>query len=517
MISGDEKEHIRRSIMRAFDTFGHQHYRDLFAGTLGDGGVGAAVIEDRFLQVRALDINSYMRVLDRRTRSRPAMRHRKVLVKAAICSMARGGFEMSELGSRPDDGTRGYTDRHRQRLIHERYGNAFIGLEAGHEPRDDRVKRLSTVFSESRLPRSRDADAARAYLDAAGMAVYTLQRGGVQRRLGLNSILRLAFPQVLSDMLMFREECRAVFESLGERNERIDFLREQIVEGPGLLDLLYSQLSSILDVAWFRTLSEGEQKPLLKPAPEARYGPEDAQRAGAMLAGIYGQGPAFRLLDFGGNAFLQFDRPRAASLVFMQCTSMAEGDMQRGGMWQNVAVTHLISQNFKLALGAMKKALPHFEAAGNAYRVCNALQLIGEFQWRLGFREAAWKSFREMENRSMDMKEDERWKIPANLGMTFGRLGDMRQRRRCLVRALGMIPEEETDTILRVNALINDERPISPEDRLHPDLERELDEATDELYEVLLGRERQADQTRPDAAGRGAVGRGRAQDSGGGA
>ena len=517
MISGDEKEQIRRSIMRAFDTFSHQHYRDLFAGAPKEGGAGAAIVEDRFLQVRAWDVGSYMRVLDRRAKSRPAAKHRKVLVKAAICSMVRGGFEMSELGGGPDDGTRGYTDRHRQRLIHERYGDAFIGLEAGREHRDDRVKRLSTVFSESRLPRSRDADAARAYLDAAGMAMYALRRSGVQRRLGLNSILRLAFPQVLSDMLVFREECRAVFESLGERNERIDFLREQIVEGPGLLDIFYSQLSSILDVTWFRTLPEGEREPLLEPAPEARYGPGDARRAGAMLAGIYGRGTAFHQLDLCGNAFLQFGRPRAAVSVFTECTNMAEGDMQRCIAWQNVAATHRISQNFKLALGAMKKALPHFEAAGDTYRVCNALQLIGEFQWRLGFREAARRSFRETESRSAEMEESERWKIPANLGMTFGRLDDMRQRRRYLVRALGMVPEEETDTILRLNALISDERPISPDDRLHPDLGKDLDEAADKMYGVLLNRKDQACQTRPDAAGLGPGGRGSARGRGGGA
>ena len=499
MISVDEEEQIRHSIMRAFDTFSHQHYRDLFAGTLGDRGTGAAVIEDRFLMVRACDISSYMHVLDRRIKSRPVMRHRKVLAKAAICSMARGSFEMSDISDGPDDDARGYTDRHRQRLIHERYGDAFLGSDAGPEPGDGRIKSLSTVFSESNLPQSHNADRARALLDAAGVTSYVMQRSDAQKRVGLNSTLRLAFPQFLSDMLGFREECRVIFESLGERNERIDFLRGQIVDGSGLLDMFYSQVSSILDVAWFRTLQENERKQLLMPASEVRYGPKDARSAGEILTGIYGSGLAFNILDICGNAFLQFDRPRAAVLVFMQCTSMAEGDMRQGRTWQNVAVTHRITQNFKLALGAMKNALPYFEATGDAYRVCNALQLMGEFQWRLGFQKAAWKSFRAMENRSMDMKEGERWKIQFNLGMTFGRLSDMLQRRRCLVRALKMIPDDETDMVLRVSSMINYEHPISPEDRLHPDLKRELDEATDKLHEVLLNREHRMDQTRPDS------------------
>lgn len=517
MIDEDEKEQIHRLIMRAFDIFSHQHYRNLFAGTLGAGGAGAAFIEDRFLQVRACDINSYMRVLDRRTKSRPTMKHRKMLVNAAIRSMAKGCFGLSDIGDGPDDGARrSYTDRHRQRLIHERYGDAILEPEAVHECGDDRVKRLSTVFSESKLPRSRDADMARAYLDAGSVAAYAL-RGDRQRWIGLNSALRLAFPQFLCDMLEFRKECRAVFESLGERNDRIDFLREHLVDGPGLLDVFYSQFSSILDVAWFRTLPEDGREQLLRPATETKYSPADARKVSAMLSGIYGRDLACHMLNICGNAFLQFDRPRAAVLVFMECTSMAKGDMQRGWAWQNVAATHRISQNFRLGLGAMKKALPHFEATGDAYRICNALQLIGEFRWRLGSREAAWRSFKKMENHSTEMKENERWKIPVILGMTFGRLGEMRQRRRCLVRALAMIPEGEADAFLRVNAMINDERPVSPDDRLHPDLGRMLDKATDELYGVLLGREDQAGKIRPEAAGRGAVDQGCTRDRGSGA
>ena len=515
MISEDEKGKIYRSLMWTFDTFSHQRYRDLFAGASGEGGAGAAAAENRFLVVRAYDISSYMRVLGRRARSRPAMKHRKVLANAAIRSMAKGCFEMSELGAGPDGDTRsGYTDRHYQRLIHERYGDAFLELEADREPDDGRVRRLSTVFAKSRLPRSSDADAARIYLDAAGAV--TLQNGDVQRRLALISILRQAFPQFLSDMLDLREECRAVFENLGERNDRIDFLREQLVEGPGLLDIFYSQLSSILDAVWFRALPEDEQKPLLMPAAEAKYGQEDARKASAMLSGIYGRNMAHDLVNLCGNAFLYFGRPRDAVLVFAECANLAEGDMRRGSAWQNVAAAHRIGKNFKLALGAMKKALPHFKATGDAYRVCNALHLTGEFQWRLGFQKAAWKSFEEMENRGMGMNENKRWNIPFILGITFGRLGDMRQRRRYLMKALGMIPEGETDAVLRVNALINDEHPRSPDDGLHPVLGEILDEAADKIRELSLAGEDQADQTRPGAAGRGSSGRRRARDGEGG-
>ena len=80
-----------------------------------------------------------------------------------------------------------------------------------------------------------------------------------------------------------------------------------------------------------------------------------------------------------------------------------------------------------------------------------------------------------------------------------------------------MIPEWETDTILRLNALINDERPRSPDDRLHPALGAVLDEAVNKIRELSLVRKDHADQTLQGAAGRGPpAGQSRARDGGGG-
>ena len=493
MISEDEKQLIVHSMMRAFNKFAEQHYCKLFAGTEKEDYKGAAIIEDHFLRVRAGDINSYMRVLDRRASNKPVMKHRKVLVEAVIRSVAKGSFELPDLG-RGQDGS-GYTDRQMQRLTRERYGDAFFEPEAGPKPGDGRVKRVSTVFSDNSPPPSLAGDVAHAYINAAGGAIRNLRSDDAQRQMALDSVLRLAFPRFLEDMLAFRDECRAVFESLGESNDRTDYLREQLVDGAGLLNLLYSHLSSILDMAWFRTMPKGERDLLLKPAPEAKYGREDARKAREMLAGIYGRGLAGYLLDICGNAFQQSGKLRAAAFVFVECVSLAEDDMRRGAAWQNLAVIHRINKNFKLALGAMKKALPCLETVGDAYRVCNALQLTGEFQWRLGFRDAAWRSFREVERRGMEMEQSKRWLSRFILGMTFGRLGEMSLRRKYLVAALEMIPEEEPEAILRVNHLIDRERSLSPDDELHPALRTELDAVVSDMYAVLLDKDGSAART----------------------
>ena len=83
-------------------------------------------------------------------------------------------------------------------------------------------------------------------------------------QLFLNSFVRFAFPEFLNDILSLRDECKAVFENLGEHNERIDFLREQLTEVTPLLITFYSNLSAILDLEWFRSRPKNTQKKFLE-------------------------------------------------------------------------------------------------------------------------------------------------------------------------------------------------------------------------------------------------------------
>ena len=475
MVSDYEKQQIIHSIMRSFDKFSQQHYKNLFERyPKKEGSLGMAVIEDNFLKRRAIDINSYIHILNKRAESKPVIKHRKILIESAIRSIIQDSFELSEIGRGQDDRGGSYTDRQVQRLIRERYRDVFFEKTYDNS-NDARTKHVSTVFSENNLPASHAGDMARAYLDAAAIVTRNPSGVNIRKRLYLNSILRLAFPQFLSDMLEFRNDCRAVFENFGKRNDRIDYLREQLVENAGLLVGFYSPISSMLDVTWFRTKTKGEQHTLLRPAQKVKYDKKDAQKAREILTDIYGEGLALYMLDRCGNAFLQYDRPHAATLVFTECANMANDSIYRGMEWQNVAVTYRVRKNFKLALGAMKKALLHFRTVGDAYRICNALQLMGEFQWHLGFKDASWRSFNEATRHSETIDESKRWAIWANIGMSFGRLGEMPLRRKYLVKALEMIPEEQTDTILRISQLIHYEHPITPDTKLPPALSQEID------------------------------------------
>ncbi len=497
MITEDEKQQIADSIVRAFDKHAHRQYRNLFAGIAEKkGGIRETTIEDRFLSLRASSIDSYMRVLEMRARSKPVMKRRPILTRAAILSLAKGDFALSELDRDTDrfrsdgDSRRGYTDRQQRRLLREIHGDMFFDPEPdpAQKQGDRRERRIASVFSDGGPPWDPAGDRAREFLDDAAKILPAVSGAGKMRRVALNSILRLAFPKYLEGVMAFRDECRAVFESLGQSNDRIDFLREQLVESPRLLDGVYSHLTSILDLAWFRTRKNAEKELLLKPAPQAKYGPDDARNARGILVGIYGPDLAHHFLDASGTAFLQYNRPSAAAYVFIECSDMARNDMNRGSAWQNVAVCHRMKNNFKLALRALRKALDCFEATGDTYRVCNALQLIGESQWRLGFRDAAMGSFDEVERRGMEMEAEMRWRSQYILGMSFGRLGEMGLRRAHLVKALKMIPEEDTSEILRVNGLIDYEHPISPDAMLPQGLREELDDAVSSLWKALYER-----------------------------
>ena len=504
MISESEKQKIRHTIMQAFDTFATQQYGVLFEQirkkkSRAATALAGAAVEDDFLDMRAADINSYIAILDGRAKSKPVMKHRQVLVESAIRSIVKGDFELSEIGRvRDGDKNKSYTERQRRRLVHERYGAVFLKSTIDHKRGDKRVGHVSTVFSESSLPPAASKDAAHSYLNAAGAAARSPFNIDKRRRIALHSILRLAFPRFLDDMLKFRDECRAVFESLGERNDRTDYLWGDLVEGAGLLDVFYSHTSSMLDLVWFRTRSEENQRLLLKPAPRVKYKKQDAQRAREALTGIYGQRRACDILNHCGHAFLYFGRPRAAAWTLAEGARIAAGGAERGMMWQNVAAAYRINQSYKLALGAMKKALPHIRAAGDAYRACNALQLTGEFQWRLGHKEAAWKSFNRAAEYGDTMK-DKGWRVPFILGMSFARLGEMRLRRQYMTKALAMVPEDDADAALFVNGMINDKRPLSPDWQLPPDMLQIIDATIQESDAILYGAGQ--DGVRPEKQG----------------
>ena len=479
MISGGKKREIEDSIRLAFDKYFYQHYQDVFSklNFHQDVNVNRIDKEDRFFQKRELDINSYIYMLRKRSKSKIIRKHRAIITRTAIISLAKGSFALSELdhekrsrdgnSPHPDDD---YTDRQKQRLLNERYRDVFF--ETGSSPQessDGRAKSISSVFSENMPPSTPASNFTLEYLETAYDASFAMSD-----QLFLNSFVRFAFPEFLNDILSLRDECKAVFENLGEHNERIDFLREQLTEVTPLLITFYSNLSAILDLEWFRSRPKNTQKKFLESNAKIRYHFNDATIAREILCSNWSPTTIPHILSVCGIAFLHLRRFQSAIHLFKQCLNVAEEDLGRGQMWQNIAVVHRQTRNFKLALGAMRKALPFFKTTGDTFRICTAIQLIGESQWHLGFKDSAMKSFGEIEEYGREIKSDERWRIQYILAMSFGRLGEWTIRKKHLTKALALIPEWNTNAILRLNRLIDYELPIFADAALRPALEREI-------------------------------------------
>lgn len=504
MIAEDEKRQIAESMSRAFNMQTILHYTNILSGAAQDN----LAIEDYFLQVRACNIDSYLRVLARRGKSKPVAKHRPMLVRASILSLADGAFTLSDLGHGnngrgPDGDHRNhYTDRQRQRLLRERYRDMFFEPDL----KTHGIKLISSTFSKNDPPKSPAGEQSRSYLDAVRRYAQTHYGGEARRRMALRSILRSAFPQFLEEVAEFRSECRAVFESIGRRSDRIDFLRAQLVDDPRLLDMFYSHITSILDLVWFRTLSSNEQYLYLTHASQTKYTRQDAEKARRILVDIYGQDSARHTLDIAGVAFMQIGRPSAAVLVYGECLEVSKTDMERGFALQNTASAHRMSRNFKLALTCMKNALKNFESTRDTHRICNAHQLIAESQWFLGFRTAAMNSFTKVERLGAEMPEGERWRSQYLLGMSFGRLGEVRRSRIHFTQALELIPEAETEWIININNLILHKRPVWTDGMLSVSLSQEIDACLKQSDEWMYGT---PEAVRPDEYGK--------RDQGGGA
>jgi tetratricopeptide (TPR) repeat protein len=100
--------------------------------------------------------------------------------------------------------------------------------------------------------------------------------------------------------------------------------------------------------------------------------------------------------------------------------------------------------------GEARKALSYYKKSGKTYYVCLALKLIAEAQYYMGFKESAINSFQSVENLADKLNQD-KWKVLLNIGMSFNRLGETHLRDKYLTKCLPLIPDDETETILRVN------------------------------------------------------------------
>ncbi|GKS67206.1 hypothetical protein YTPLAS73_07530 [Nitrosarchaeum sp.] len=455
MITDNGKKDIVGSIMKAFDKWGSLYYQNLFT-ELNNGNPDAykiAFSEQGFLERRAIDIGAYMYTLGKCNDSKIISKHRPDLIKAAIISIIKGGFTLSELESKNSDQNTKYTRRHKQRFIHDYYKESIFEIDS-EKGNDKRFNVFSSVFSTNNPPKNSVENIAAKY-QKSDYELATSNRT-IMDRLSFNSVLRFAFPEFLDDLLKFKEECKEVFENLGDSNDRISFLRDELAEFTPTLQTFYSHLTSILALSWFHFNSKKAQKSFFELDFKLKYSKSDAEKAKNMiLSNTKDRKYTGFLLSHCANAFISYGKYQEAISLFEQCNDLTENELEKGITWQNIAVAYRSNKNFKLMLQAMKKALTYYKKSKSIYQICMALQLIGESRWQLGLKESAMKSFQEAEDTSKLMNQDETYKILINIGMSFNRLGEKGLRNKYWTRALPLIPEKETERILKLNDMLN--------------------------------------------------------------
>ncbi|MDE2589804.1 MAG: hypothetical protein KGL95_09100, partial [Patescibacteria group bacterium] len=309
-----------------------------------------------------------------------------------------------------------------------------------------------SIFSDVQFPPDSVGIVAMSFLKMQQNAL--ISNYDVLERIFFHSILRFAFPQFLADVVKFKEECKKVFENLGRSNDKIDFIREQLTEFSPTLTTFYSHLTSILAVMWFRQKSEKAQISILDSETKLQYNESDAEHAKNLLVSATNSNDySSFLLSHCANAFVYYKRPQDAILLFEQCRNLSNDGFEKGIQSQNIAVACRSGKNFKLMLREARKALSYYKKSAKTYYVCLALKLIGEAQYHLGFKESAINSFLDAEKLANKLNQD-KWMVLLNIGISFDRLGEKHLRDKYLVRCLPLIPEDQTEKILRVNSML---------------------------------------------------------------
>ena len=99
-----------------------------------------------------------MHVLKKCNENETIVKHRKILTKMIITSLAKGNFTLQKLNNTQtpkldNNSSDEYTRRHKQRIIYEYYKESIF--ESSEQVDDKRIKQFSSVFSHDTLPQAR--------------------------------------------------------------------------------------------------------------------------------------------------------------------------------------------------------------------------------------------------------------------------------------------------------------------------------------------------------------------------
>ncbi len=465
-----ERDKIANSIMTSFDRIS-QRYLERYIGALdraspkwqnelNDFGRQIGLL----LSKRAC-IPGFYRYVLKKTRTTPKLkRQRLTLTKAFLLSMFRPeGFKLEDLIEKPlsveenDD----YTRRHLQRIIHEYVPDAFYEVEPAPIKRqkvDDRVKSIATIFSSQELPKTDTTSPAlqlskadKEYWESNPIAVEMIRH---------NAAISPIMPEYVEDFISFREECNDVIskQNFLLREKYHKYLCAESGQFTLLFEVFYRQVSSIIAQEWFQNQDIEIRKSLIAKGYPFKYNFVDASKARELLLTLLEPEKQVNFL-IGMCAISLQEQGLFLQSITLNNELLKSSNLttlEKGIILENNAIICRHNKRFKLMIGYMKKALVEYEKSGNEYMVAVGLKNIGEAEWQMGFKEAAWNYFREAEEKTPSLSSPmEHFGILWNLASAFKRIGEEKAEQKYLTKCLEVLPDNETEKIILILQRLN--------------------------------------------------------------
>ena len=458
-----ERDKIAKSIMTSFDKISQRYLERYISAVNRASPKWKIELNDYAKQLglllskRACIPGFYQYVLKETITNQKLKRQRVTLTKAFLLSMFKPeGFKLEDVMEKPlsNEENDYYTRRHVQRIIHEYVPDAFFEVETAPIKRqkiDDRVKSIATIFSSREMPKTDTTETA-SQMSKADKEYWGSNRIALEM-IRHNAEINPIMPEYVEDLISFRGECKEIIskQNFLAREKYAKHLCTDSGQFTLLFEVFYRQVSSIIAQEWFQNQDPETRKRLIANGYPFKYNSVDAAKARELLLTLLQPEQQVNFLTSLCAISLQeqgmFLQALTLNNELLKSGSLAS--LEKGIILENNAVVCRNSGKFKLMIGYMKKALQEYERSGNVYRVAVGLKNIGEAEWQVGFKEAAWSYFRKAEEKVPSLADPmERFGILWNLASAFKRIGEARAEQKYLTKCLEALPDSETEKIL---------------------------------------------------------------------
>lgn len=446
------KNVLKLSISSAFDKWGSQYYRKRIdkKGRLTKKLLEEAKQEDLFLSKRVFVLGFARHVTKKALKNPDLTKQKKVILRTILQSIIyEHGFTVKELEKNAKSNDL-YTRRHTQRIIHESYSEAFIGLDKQHK--DERLSSFSTVFSphvessEDGLPPE---------LLAAFNTIPMTPRNieWVKK----NARIRTITPEYLDELIKFRDEAIHIMHEIGYQTETGRVLYDELSKVSEIQQIFHNHLQSIIAVGWWRGRRDTTKRRLIDDGFPWKYTAKDAENARELLIEITNsEDHAFGVICDSGMALVEMNLHDSAEIVFKECIKFEKGSpVMKGIVHENLAVYHRKNERPKLMIREMKKAVNWFRKSGDNYRISVGLKNLGEAVWMYGYDEAALRYYKEAEKYADSLEQEEKAGALWNIAFSARRIKNIQMEIEYLTKCLISCPEDWTDRILAIEQRLN--------------------------------------------------------------